>query len=327
MDFIRALTFITEDERWKEKIAMGTVVALVSGMLTVVLVGVLGIFIIMGYSLRLMQNVQRGDPKPLPEWDQWSEDLTRGFKLFIVTLVWSLPAIMVALPIIFGGILTEMGNDAAVVFGASVIMLGACLSMLYGIFLYLVTPAFTVQFAAREQISDGLRVSDVWTWTRVRLGDVIMFLVAFIVASMVISTVGSIAGMVLCFVGLIVTIPLATLLTALYQYHLMGQLAYKARTGPALSAACRDGSRRLQPRLRPMTPMSARRPASLARQRRRRSQRRMTRPTTCAMTSQATRRAMLPATQPASSRENLRRGVDCTQRAEDLNQVFGLPLL
>ncbi|MBP6440619.1 MAG: hypothetical protein KA259_03355, partial [Caldilineaceae bacterium] len=68
-------------------------------------------------------------------------------------------------------------------------------------------------------------------WTRVRLGDVIMFLVAFIVASMVISTVGSIAGMVLCFVGLIVTIPLATLLTSLYQYHLMGQLAYKAQTG------------------------------------------------------------------------------------------------
>ncbi len=231
MDFIRALTFITEDERWKEKIAMGTVVALISGMLTVVLVGVLGIFIIMGYSLRLMQNVQRGDPKPLPEWDQWSEDLTRGFKLFIVTLVWSLPAVLVSLPVIFGSILASTDSDVAAVFGVSVIMLGACLSMLYAIFLYLVTPAFTVQFAEREQISDGLRVSDVWAWTRVRLGDVIMFLVAFIVASMVISTVGSIAGMVLCFVGLIVTIPLATLLTALYQYHLMGQLAYKARTG------------------------------------------------------------------------------------------------
>lgn len=231
MDFIRALTFITEDERWKEKIAMGTVVALVSGMLTVVLVGFLGIFIIMGYSLRLMQNVQRGDQRPLPEWDQWSEDLSRGFKLFVVTLVWSLPAVLVALPVLFGSVLAAADSDVASVFGASVIMLGMCLSFLYGIFIYLVMPAFTVRFAEAEQISDGLRVSEVWEWTRVRLGDVIMFLVAFIVASMVISTVGSIAGMVLCFVGLIVTIPLATLLTWLYQYHLMGQLAYKARTG------------------------------------------------------------------------------------------------
>ena len=231
MDFIRALTFITEDERWKEKIAMGTVVALVSGMLTVVLVGFLGIFIIMGYSLRLMQNVQRGDQRPLPEWDQWSEDLSRGFKLFVVTLVWSLPAVLVSLPVLFGSILASADSDVASVFGASVIMLGMCLSFLYGIFIYLVMPAFTVRFGEREQISDGLRVSEVWEWTRARLGDVIMFLVAFIVASMVISTVGSIAGMVLCFVGLIVTIPLATLLTSLYQYHLMGQLAYKASTG------------------------------------------------------------------------------------------------
>lgn len=231
MDFIRALTFITEDERWKEKIAMGTVVALVSGMLTVVLVGFLGFFIVMGYSLRLMQNVQRGDQRPLPEWDQWSEDLSRGFKLFVVTLVWSLPAVLVSLPIVFGSILASADSDVASIFGASVIMLGTCLSFLYGIFIYLVMPAFTVRFGEREQISDGLRVSEVWEWTRVRLGDVIMFLVAFIVASMVISTVGSIAGMVLCFVGLIVTIPLATLLTSLYQYHLMGQLAYKAQTG------------------------------------------------------------------------------------------------
>jgi hypothetical protein len=231
MDFIRALTFITEDERWKEKIAMGTVVALISGMLTVVLVGVLGIFIMMGYSLRLMQNVQRGDPHPLPEWDQWGEDLTRGFKLFIVTLVWSLPAVLVALPVVFGSILAGANSDVASVFGASIVMLGMCLSFLYGIFIYLVMPAFTVRFAEAEQISDGLRVSEVWEWTRMRLGDVIMFLVAFVIALLVIGTVGWIAGMVLCFVGLIVTLPLAVLLTWLYQYHLMGQLAYKARTG------------------------------------------------------------------------------------------------
>lgn len=231
MDFIRALTFITEDERWKEKIAMGTAVALISGMLVVVLIGILGIFIMMGYSLRLMENVKRGDQKPLPEWDRWGEDLTRGFKLFIVTAVWMLPALLVALPVVFGSIVAGADSDVVSMFGASVVMLGMCLSFLYGIFVYLVTPAFTVRLMDQEKISDGLRVTDVWEWTRANLGDVIMFLVAFIVASMVISTVGSIAGMVLCFVGLIVTVPLASLVTMLYQYHLMGQLAYKARTG------------------------------------------------------------------------------------------------
>lgn len=231
MDFIRALTFITEDERWKEKIAIGTVVALISGMLMSVLIGVLGIFIMMGYTVRLLQNVQRGEQQPLPEWDQWSEDLSRGFKLFVVTFVWSLPAVLVSLPVLFGGIIASADSDVASMFGVSVVLLGMCLAFLYGIFIYLVMPAFTVRFAEHEQISDGLRVSEVWEWTRVRLGDVIMFLVAFIVASLVIGTVGAIAGTVLCIIGLIVTIPLSSLLTMLYQYHLMGQLAYKARTG------------------------------------------------------------------------------------------------
>ena len=36
---------------------------------------------------------------------------------------------------------------------------------------------------------------------------------------------------ILCIVGLIVTIPLGMLATYLYQYHLIGQLAYKERTG------------------------------------------------------------------------------------------------
>ena len=31
--------------------------------------------------MRLLQNVRDGETYPMPEWDQWGEDLTRGFKL------------------------------------------------------------------------------------------------------------------------------------------------------------------------------------------------------------------------------------------------------
>jgi hypothetical protein len=71
----------------------------------------------------------------------------------------------------------------------------------------------------------------VWEWTRRNLGAVVLVTIAYIIASIVISTVASIVGTILCIVGLIVTIPLGTLATYLYQYHLIGQLAYKDRTG------------------------------------------------------------------------------------------------
>ena len=91
MDIAKALTFITEDERWVEKLAIGVGIILVSGLLTPMLIGLLGFFIIAGYSIRLLQNVRDGQPRPLPEWNQWSEDFVRGFKIAVVTLIWALP--------------------------------------------------------------------------------------------------------------------------------------------------------------------------------------------------------------------------------------------
>lgn len=236
MDYAKALTFLWEDPRWKEKIAMGTVVALVSGMLMPILVGIVGIFIIMGYCVRVTENVRDGSQYPLPEWDQWSADLTRGFKLFVVTFVWGLPALLLALPIVFGGIMLGIGSDENSIgplgaLGGLSMGFGYCLIFIYGIVYYMLTPGFTIWFARNEQISDGFKITEIWDWTRSNLGNVVLAVVAIVIASMIISTIASIVGTILCIVGLLVTIPLGVLVTYLYQYHLIGQLAYKERTG------------------------------------------------------------------------------------------------
>ena len=235
MDYAKALTFLWEDPRWKEKVAIGTGVMLVSGLLMPVLIGFVGILIVMGYCVRVLQNVRDGNQYPLPEWDQWSEDLARGFKLAVVAVVWALPALLLSLPVVLGGVMMGAGDDNGSGFltaiGGLTFGLGNCLIFLYGIFYALVTPGFTVWFARTEQISEGLKLTDVWEWTRRNLGTVVLVMIAYIIASIVISTVASIVGTILCIVGLIVTIPLGTLATYLYQYHLIGQLAYKDRTG------------------------------------------------------------------------------------------------
>lgn len=235
MDFAKSLTFMWEDPRWKEKLAIGTGVMLISSALMPVLIGVVGILIVMGYGVRLLQNVRSGNQYPLPEWDQWGEDLSRGFKLFVVSLVWGLPAILLMLPTVVGGVLLGAGDNNSSGFlsglGALTAGLGYCLIFLYGIFFYLMTPGFTLWFARNEQISEGLKFTEIWQWTQRNLGSVIIAVVAFFVASAVISIVTSVVGAVLCLVGLIVTIPLGMLATYLYQYHLIGQLGYKADTG------------------------------------------------------------------------------------------------
>lgn len=224
MDYAKALTFITEDPRWKEKVAIGAGVVLVSILLSFIAIGFLGFLILAGYSVRLMQNVRDGAAYPLPEWDAWGEDLVRGFKILVVSFVWALPAILFMIPVGIGGVMAD-GRGAAETLGGLIIFCGSCLMGLYGVFVALVTPGFTISFASDERVNSGLQFTKIWAWTQRNIGQVVIAAIVIIVASAAISLVGSVVGALLCIIGLIVTLPLAVLVTSLYQYHIYGQLA------------------------------------------------------------------------------------------------------
>jgi len=225
MDYAKALTFITEDPRWKEKIAIGGGVALISILLSFILIGVIGFLIISGYAVRLLQNVRDGKTHPLPEWDAWGDDLVRGFKFLVVSLVWSLPAIIFTIPSTIGGMMTEGGGSAETV-GGIIVFCATCLVSLYSLFVALVSPGFTIGFSTDERIGSGLQFTKIWNWTQQNIGQVVIAVIVIIVAGLAISLVGSIAGALLCLVGLVVTLPLIMLITTIYQFHIYGQLAY-----------------------------------------------------------------------------------------------------
>ncbi|HAJ36271.1 MAG TPA: hypothetical protein DCL15_11310 [Chloroflexi bacterium] len=224
MDFVKALTFITEDPRWKEKVAIGSALALLSFL-------IVPLVITLGYCVRLTQNMRDGKQFPLPEWDDWSGDLVRGFKLAVVWFIWALPLFLVSIPMTIGGIMTDSDSAVATTLGVTIVVGASCLTALYGIFITLMTPGFTLWYARDEEIRSGLQLSDIFQWTRAHVTDVILFTLAYIVASFVISTVAGIVGVLLCIVGLIITVPVATFVTYIYQFNLLGQIAFKDSTG------------------------------------------------------------------------------------------------
>lgn len=262
MDYVKALSFITDDPRWKEKLAIGTGIVLISSMLSVILIGIVGFFIVFGYCIRLLQNLRDGSPTPLPEWDRWSEDLAVGFKYAVVALVWSIPVFLLMLPTIFGGLLTGVDNSVMNTVGALLILAGYCLVILYAIALTLLSPGFTIFFARDEHINSGLQFTAIWAWTRAHLGEVVLYTIAYLVASFLITSVASVVGMFLCFVGLIITVPLGTLVVYIYQFNLLGQIAYKDRTGltyyqPAVAAPVAAAPAAQAPYMPPAAPPPA----------------------------------------------------------------------
>lgn len=235
MDIGKALTFITEDERYLEKLGIGVALLLISAVASFAFIGILGGFILAGYSLRLLKNVRDGVEKPLPEWDQWSDDLVRGFKLTVVGFVWALPIIVLSLPLGLGASLMDQSNNAAGAVGGIITFGTSCLMALYGVFLAVMMPGYTIAFAKDESIRSGLQITDVTRWTLQNIGQVVIASLVGWAAGAVFGIIGMIGGLILCVVGLIVTLPLAGLVTALFQHHLYGQLAREFPLTPSNS--------------------------------------------------------------------------------------------
>lgn len=227
MDIGKAFTFVFDDPRWKEKLGMGTLVTLLSFLLSPVLIGIAGFVIISGYALEVLRNVRRGDATPLPEWrDRWGEWFTDGIKVFVASLIWALPLIALYIPMIIGSALTDNPDMEAI--GGFISVCFGCLVFLVGILYTLIMPAIYIRIAETGEISSALRVGEILRFTREHIGDVIIASLVYIAGSAIISLAAGILGTLLCLVGLIITLPAGQFLTMMMQAHLFGQIGRKA---------------------------------------------------------------------------------------------------
>lgn len=172
----------------------------------------LGGFVLAGYGLRTLRAVQNETPPLLPEWDRYGEDLKNGFGLFVIGLVWSLPATVLS------GLFQWLEIPVA----------GGILQFVVSIAVALATPGFIIAFAQRQRIADGLRMGAILSWTLAHLGQVAGIVIVGAFMGLAIFVVGTLVGAVAIGIGLLVTVPLSMFLVSLYSPCLYGQLARHA---------------------------------------------------------------------------------------------------
>lgn len=223
MDIAKSFTYVFDDEEWVSKLLIAAVISLVSPF-------VLGIpyLLILGYTVEIVRNVRRGEPRPLPKWDNLGDKFRDGLMLFIAFLVYSLPILIILCPFIVIAIATGDSQSAQDTLGILWACF-ACLVFLWGIVVALVTPALYVRLAETGELGALFRFGDIFSFTVNNIGSVIVAIVVGWVASLL----ASIVGLVLCGIGLIVTTPWATLVIA----HLYAQVAMKPTAPPMPPAA------------------------------------------------------------------------------------------
>lgn len=236
MDVGKSIRYIFEDKQWFSKVLIGSLILLVSIPLTFVLVGFLGLAIVSGYSLDVLRNVRAGSARPLPEWrDRWGEWLIEGLKLLLILFVWSLPLIFLNVFSGIGDSMLDVNSGLLNLSGGMMIAVASCLMLLWSIVVALVTPAVYLRLAETKELSSGFQFNAIYVWTRDHIGDVVIAVLLSTLLTLALILVGSVIGILLCGIGLALTLPAATMLATLVTVHLYAQIGQGRHSQPKTS--------------------------------------------------------------------------------------------
>jgi hypothetical protein len=193
MEIGHAFTFVTSEEDWIKKIAIGGVLILIN------FIPIIPMMLMFGYQIRVAQNVIRGDEHPLPEWEEWGQLFIDGAVVWVAVFLYALPAILMtlcaSLVIVFGaGSNGNEGSTAAI--GGGVIL--GCLAILFILALLLIIPAVFVQYARTGEFGPLFRVGEVIGIARDNIGDIILAMVAAVVASILLGIVSTLLMVTIC---------------------------------------------------------------------------------------------------------------------------------
>jgi hypothetical protein len=196
LDLGRAFRFVVEDPDWIKKILIGGAFTLLAAVL-------IGAPFVMGYLARLTRNVARGEPRPLPEWDDLGGLFRDGLRALVVYLGHFVAALI--LPVTLGGILvlfitvSSQGGRTGDVLGtlAAFAMVGVyAIGGLLMLALMIYVPAALLRFALYDRVAAGFEPREVAAVIQRNLGSYLLAILLYLVANF-----ASQVGVVLCCIG------------------------------------------------------------------------------------------------------------------------------
>jgi hypothetical protein len=213
MDFGAAFSFVTADEDWVKKLAIAAAVAL-AGIIT------LGLAFIplAGWALAITRRVSEGTQPVLPEWDNFGEYVMDGLKMVAISIVWSLPIIILSACVGLISAIVSSGDSNAETAVTLLSTLSSCISIPYSLLLALLEPAAFGHLAHTDNFGQAINPASAFKIFRENVGGYVLTAVVWVFLVPIISLI----GVIVCVVGVFPAIAYSSSVMG----HLMGQ-AYK----------------------------------------------------------------------------------------------------
>lgn len=215
MDIGSAFTFMFDDEEWVKKLAIGGGIALAAVILSPILVGIVLFLPLMGYMLETIKGVRDGQTK-LPEWTDFGNLFVKGLMLFLITLVYQIPVILLAC--MSGGLnaaMTQADTDVAQALSIASVCF-SCLQIIVSLVVSAIMPAAWIRYAQYDTFGSAFQFGEIFRFITANIGNYIIAVLLTWVAGMLAGL-----GLILCIIGVFFTMFWSMLVSA----NLYGQLA------------------------------------------------------------------------------------------------------
>ena len=198
IDLARGFRFVPEDPDWSKKVLIGGVFMLLASVLV-------GAVFVAGYGVRLIRNSARGEPRPLPEWDDLGGIFGDGIRALALYLAYALPVMLVPLSFVLVVALASAGISGTGSHGASDAFAALAAMGVMGVYAFmavamlalsLYVPAALARFVMLERLGAGFEVRENFAFIRRNLPNYAMTLLLYLLASFAAQL-----GIVLCCVG------------------------------------------------------------------------------------------------------------------------------
>jgi hypothetical protein len=210
MDFGIAFSYVFKDKEWFKKMIIPALVNLIP---------FLGSLVLVGWGLKTTKKLIDGEEEiPLPKLD-FGADLGKGFMVFLISLIYAIPFLILIIPLFFIGKLDQYSR-------LLVICLGGCLTIFIGLLGLIILILFVVgvaNYAAKGKFGAAFRFKELFGMLKRSFGSWLLMILGLIVG-FIISTL----GIFLCVIG--ITIPMTYSVT--FNSHLLGQAYNKATDLP-----------------------------------------------------------------------------------------------
>ena len=210
---------------------------LIGGLISIAafFIPILPYFLLYGYAVIIAKQVLNGEVPHMVPWEDWGGMFKDGAKLFGIRMIFALPIIIFAIPVMLGGmampfIAEGMDSGSVDTFLAiyTIVMMGTmCIVIPLSIPLVVIIPAAEMHNVDKDDFAAAFRFKEWWPILRANLGGFIVAFGIYYAASMIFAIV-----MQLLFVTIIlaclafILIPAMMIYLTLVMYVTVAQ-AYK----------------------------------------------------------------------------------------------------